>query len=192
MTNEGIRPTRFDMIANQMMKGCKGSNTQGNLAGSKEQVEDFKRVYGKTVAYLETMFPKTGTVSVGVCGALGKAILWYGKEEIEPFVQAVANREFKGRADPCHMLWEWLIRYNKRSPNEVYRRTVSAIRMFLRGTQCKSHLKPAIDDIFEWESNYRVMYQPKRNQHTSPKSTRKQTDEAVQADLEDTLFGRPT
>ena len=188
------RPTRFDMIANQMMKGCKGSGKQGNIAGTLEQVEDFKRVYGETIAYLESMFPKTSTVSVGVCGALGKAILWHGKNKMQPFVEAIAKREFKGRTDPCHVLWEWLIRYNKRSPNDVYRKTVAIIRAFLRGGPCSNVIKPALDDIFEWESNYRVMYQPKRNQHTdlSSKSIKKQTDEAIMADVEDAMSGCPT
>lgn len=194
MKNDGSRPTRYDMIANQMMKGCHGSGKQSNVAGTPAQIEDFKRVYHDTIAYLEKTFPKNITISVGVCGALGKAILWYGKEKMEPFVEAIAKREFKGRTDPCHFLWEWLIRYNKRSPNDVYRKTVAIIRVYLRGGQCGPAVKSALDDIFEWENNYRVMYQLKRNQHTkfSNKSIKKQTDEAILADIEDALNGCQT
>lgn len=189
MTNEGIRPTRFDMITNQMMKGCNKKGRQGNTAGTPEEIEDFKRVYGNTIRYLEAKIPKT--VSVGVAGAMGKAILWYGQKDMEKFVEAFINKEFHGRADPCHALWEWLIRNNKRNTNEIYRRTVAAIRIYLRDGKVNSHLKPALDDIFEWSRNYRTMLQPKRNQHTntSPRSPVKQTDEAIQADLEDTLSG---
>lgn len=192
MRNDGTRCTRFDMIANQMMKGCNGNCRQGNIAGTDEQMNDFKRVYVDTISYLEALFPKASTVSVGVLGALGKAILWHGKEKMRPFIEGVAYREFKGRADPCHVLWEWLIRYNKRNPNETYRKTVTAIRMFLRGVQCKSHMKPALDDIFEWDSNYRRMYQTKKNQHGTTTKAYKQTDEAIFADVEDVLSGCPT
>jgi hypothetical protein len=185
------RGNRFDSIANQMMKGCNRIVKKNNVAGTDQEMEDFKRVYGNTITYLEESLPKT--LSVAICGALGKAILWHGKKEIQPFVEAVAKREFKGQGDPCLVLWEWLIRHNKRNDTEkIYRRTVTAIRFFLRGAQVKSHLKPALDDIFEWQNNYRVMYQSRRNQHTVSKSVTKQTDEAIQADVEDALSGCPT
>jgi hypothetical protein len=194
MKNDGSRPSRFDMIANQMMKGINGSKRQGNTAGTEKEIEEFQRVYGETITYLDKLFPKSMNVSVGVPGALGKAILWYGKEKMQPFAEAVAKREFKGRLDPCHALWEWLIRHPTRDTNEVYRRTVTAIRIFLRGGEFKGHLKPALDDIFEWQDNYRVMRQPKRNQHTSDsnRSPVRQTQEAIMADVEDLLSGHPT
>ncbi len=191
--SESHRPTRFDMIANQMMKGCNGKVQQNNIAGTQEQIEDFQRIYGDTIRYLEDTLPKS--VSVGVAGALGKAILWYGKKETKPFVEAFSKREFNGKGDPCLALWEWLIRNgNKRQTNEVYRRTVTAFRIFLRRGESKGYLKPALDDIFEWENNFRVMRQPRRNQHTrnSNTSPTKQTDEAIQADVEDMLGACPT
>lgn len=191
--SESHRPTRFDMIANQMMKGCNGRVQQNNIAGTNEQIEDFHRIYGETIRYLESTLPKS--VSVGVAGAIGKAILWFGKQEIKPFVEAFAKREFNGKSDPCLALWEWLIRNgNKRQTNEVYRRTVTALRIFLRGGKSRGYLKPALDDIFEWENNFRTMRQPRRNQHTqdSSHSPTKQTDEAVQADVEDMLSSCPS
>lgn len=114
---------------------------------------------------------------------------------MEPFVEAVAKREFKGRLDPCHLLWEWLIRNPGRDATETYRRTVRAIRVFLTGKDSKtSYLHPAIDDFFEWQDNFRVMCRPKRNQHTnnSERSVMKQTEEAMMADVEDLLSGHPT
>jgi len=187
------RGNRFDSIANQMMKGCNGIIKANNVAASDRDMEDFKRVYGETIAYLEEVLPKT--MSSAVAGALGKAILWEGKKKMQPFVEAVAKREFKGHGDPCLALWEWLIRHNKRNnTEEIYRRTVAAIRIFLRGGKFRTHLRPALDDIFEWQNNYRTMYRPKRNQHTSvsSKSDTRQTDEAIQADVEDALSGSPT
>lgn len=182
------RGNRFDNIANQMMKGCNGKIKANNVAGTDQEMEDFKRIYGDTITYLEESLPKS--LSVAVCGALGKAILWHGKEKIKPFVEAVAKREFKGQGDPCLVLWEWLIRYNKRNQTEeIYRRAVTAIRCFLRDAKIKNHLKPAMDDIFEWECNYRVMCTVTKNQWTakSEKSLRRQTDDAIMADLEDMI-----
>lgn len=186
------KQARFHMIANQMMKGCNGTVERNNVASTKPQMEDFKRVYAETINYVNETIPRT--MSAALCGALGKAILWYGKKEIEPFVQAIANREYKGPTDPCHVLWEWLIRNGERNPKDIYRRTVTAIRMFIRKSQIRSHLKPALDDIFEWQDNYRVMYQPKRNQYTknSSKSITKQADCAILADVDDAVSGSPS
>lgn len=189
MSSDRTRPrgNRFDSITNQMMKGCNGTIKMNNVAGTDQEIEDFKRVYSDTITYIEESLPKD--ISVAVCGALGKAILWYGKEKMKPFVEAVAKRQFNGQGDPCLVLWEWLIRYNKRNQTEeIYRRTVTAIRYFLRDAKIKSHLKPAMDDLFEWECNYRVMCVVARNQWTtSEKSIRKQTDTAIMADIEDMI-----
>lgn len=188
------RGNRYDSITNQMMKGCNGKVQANNVAATDQEIEDFKRIYGDTISYLDENLPKS--LSVAVCGAIGKAILWYGKSTMEPFVKGMATREFKGRRDPCFALWEWLIRYNKRNnTNEIYRRTITAIRIFLRGAEFKTHLRPALNDLFEWENNYRTMRQPRKNQHTvvdSSGSPIKQTDEAIMAEIEDLLGACPT
>ena len=181
--------TRYEMIANQMMKGCSGKVLQGNIAGTTSQIEQFREIYHDTIVYIEEMIPKP--ISVGVCGALGKAVLWYGKDRMQSFVEAVGKRNFNGPLDPCHVLWEWMIRNSGRNTNEIYRRTVTAIRLFLRNAQ-NPILKPAKDDIFEWANNFRVMKQVKRNQWGEcAKSKLKQTPAAFQADLDD-VAGSPS
>ena len=77
-----------------------------------------------------------------------------------------------------HVLWEWLLRTNTRKhyAKEIYRRTVTAIRAYLRNGQLNV-VKPASDDIFEWDSDYKTMIQPRRNQWTDF-SKKKQTEES--------------
>lgn len=180
------RPTRFDMITHQMMKGCNGKLGPNGVCDTDEQIENFKNMYGDTIRYVEKTLPKS--MSVGICGAIGKGILWYSLEKIKPFVERMASREYEGSGDPVHLLWEWHIR-NSRKSAQAYCLTVSAIRMFVRGGKTEHHLKPALDDIFEWANDYRTMIQPRKNQFTklSPKSKAKQTDEAINAEVDEMI-----
>jgi hypothetical protein len=204
MRLDGTRPDRFEMIANRMMKSLTGRGYHGvrrrknNVAGDREEIEEFKRVYHDTISYLDSTFTRNVPIplSVGVIGALGKAILWYGKAKMQPFVEAIAKREFKGRADPCFALWEWIIRRNNKrnDANECYAKTISAIRAFIKGNECKD-VRSATEDIFEWDGDFRHMCQYKRrNQNTkeSIKSVCRQPDEAVAADIEECLSACPT
>lgn len=202
MRLDGTRPDRFEMIANQMMKSMSGRGYKGNrkgacnTSGDREEIEEFKRVYADTITYLESKFPRSSTVplSVGVVGAIGKAILWYGKTRMKPFIESMANREFKGRNDPCFVLWEWIIRNSNRNANENYNKTVSAIRLFLNDKECKE-LRTATEDIFEWDGDFRHMCQYKRRNQNSGEGTKsviKQSDEAIAADIEECLSGCPT
>jgi hypothetical protein len=156
--------TRYEMIANQMMKGC--GNKLTSKAGSDQEIDEFCKRYHKTIKYLEDTMPKT--ISVGVCGAVGKAILWYGMEEMQPFCERFTKRLYEGHDDPVHILRQWLILNSGRHTKETYRRTVTALRAYIRGAKYTNKcFKQAVDDLFEWEDNYTVMHQIKRNQHSS-------------------------
>ncbi len=203
MRIDGTRPDRFEMIANQMMrsltgKGYRGTKQRCNVAGDREEIEEFKRVYKDTISYLESKFTRNGPLplSVGVVGAIGKAVLWYGKTKMKPFVDAMSNREFNGRTDPCFALWEWIVRRNNKrnDAKECYAKTVTAIRAFITGKECKE-VRSAVEDIFEWDGDFRHMCRYKqRNQNTKEavKAVTKQSDEAIAADIEDCLSGCPT
>jgi len=175
-------PSRFEMIANQMMKGTHSSCAKNGRANTQELMNVFQKRYYNTIKYVEENIPKS--VSVGVCGAIGKAILWYGKDKIEPFAMAFNKRNYNGIYDPVHVLWEWLLRNSTRKhyAREIYQRTITAIRAYLRKGKINSgKLVPAADDIFEWDEDYKNMIQPKRNQYAkfSSKSNKRQTEESV-------------
>lgn len=181
------RPSRFEMIANQMMKGINSRCAPNGRASTQELITSFQKRYYDTIKYIEVTLPKN--ISVGVCGAVGKAILWHGKDKVTPFATAVANRDYRGRNDPVLILWEWLLRNNTRThfAREIYGRTVTAIRFYLRGAPMDSgKLSVAIDDIFEWGEDYTMMVKPKRNQHTrtSVKSEKRQTFESMWEEIE--------
>lgn len=163
--------TRYEMIANQLMKSCNERLTK--VAGSEEEIKNFCKKYDKIIRYLDENFPKD--MSVGVAGAVGKAILWYGFEEMEPFCQRFIKRTYKGADDPVHVLWQWLILNDKRKTKETYRRTVTAIRAYVRNASISTSrgFREAQDDIFEWEDDYTVMFQARRNQHSKTSGERK-------------------
>lgn len=180
-------PTRFEMIANQMMKGTHSRCAKNGRANTQELMDVFQKRYYDTIKYVEENTPKS--VSVGVCGAIGKAILWHGKDKITPFVVAFNKRNYNGIYDPVHVLWEWLLRNSTRKhyAKEIYRRTVTAIRAYLRNGKLDSgKLVLADNDIFEWDADYKHMVLPKRNQWTnfSAKSSKRQTEESMWEEID--------
>ena len=163
---------RYEMIANQIMKGCSKKLT--SKAGTKLEIDRFCERYDTVIYYLENAIPKT--ISVGVCGALGKAILWYGMEEMQPFCERFSKRIYEGQNDPVHILWQWLIINSGRNTKEAYRRTITAIRAYIRKAEFKyanKCFKQALEDIFEWEDDFTVMHQIRKNQHSSMSGERK-------------------
>jgi len=162
---------RYEMIANQMMKGCTKKLT--SKAGSRDEIELFCLRYQNTIKYVDSVLPKS--VGVGVGGAMGKAILWYGKEEMQSFCERFSKRLYSGVTDPVHVLWQWLIMNSGRNTKEVYCRTVTAIRAYVRKSEkfATKGFRQAMADLFEWEENYTVMYQPIKNQHGTMSGQRK-------------------
>lgn len=155
--------SREEMIAHQMMKGCNGKFNIKCEEGAKEH-QEFCKQYAELLERLGHITQRS--LSVGIPAAIGKGILWYGEEKMQPFCEAFKNRQYNGSKDPVLILREFLIRHPSRvSTDEVYRKTITAIRLYLRGSKT-NYLKEAIDDLFEWEDNYTKMVQPKKNQHT--------------------------
>lgn len=166
------RMSRYEMIANQMMKGC--GKRQTAKAGSRDEIDLFCLRYHNTIKYVDDMLPRN--VSVGVGGALGKAILWFSMETMQPFCERFSKRLYDGPEDPVHILWQWLIINSGRNTKETYRRTVTAIRAFVRKAKIKhtnKAFKQALEDLFEWEEDYTIMHQIRKNQHSTMSGQRK-------------------
>jgi len=106
-------------------------------------------------------------ISTGACGAIGKAVLFYGKDRMENFCNAIKNCEFNGVDDPAHVLWLWLTR-TSRDTKDVYKRTAKAIRCYINCRKLSNrNFEPCKIDIFEWNEDYTEMVVPKqKNQFT--------------------------
>lgn len=146
------------MITNQILYGF------GKRKAVPEEIfTTFQRRHSKLIEYLERI-PRH--ISVGVCGAIGKAILWYGHEKMAPFCEAISKGDFKGHNDPPHILYLWLMRRTKYQTKDVYKRTVTVIRAFVEGKKIgrmkdgqvvMPKLPPAETDLFEWDETYTLM-----------------------------------
>jgi hypothetical protein len=139
-------------IAHMMMQGCNGPRNIPN-----ELVEEFRERHFPLISYL-----KTKGMPAGILAAFGKAILFYGDDQIKPFFERFRKKDFQGIEDPVHVFWEWLI--NKSGTRldtvDAYRRTITIIRYQLREGKLSVNMKkitPSLSDFFEWEDNYTKM-----------------------------------
>lgn len=158
------------------MKGCNGLSPRSN-SSLHHFIKEFTETYRDTIQYIHDTIP--GDVSVGVCGAMGKAVLWYGPEKIKPFCEAFAKKDYKGLHDPVHVLWNWLVCTNAKTPRQVYQKTVAVIRHFVNNKPFPTMIiKAAKDDIFEWNSDYKTMISPKKSRWSSDKIILQEIDDA--------------
>jgi len=153
LTNE-----RIEIIAGSMIHGFgKKQITTEELAAFVERVRD-------TIEWVDEHLPRM--ISMGVMGAVGKAVLWYGKEKMEPFCRALKSGHFQGQFDPAHILYLYLMGRVRYNPKEAYRKTVTAIRYYMTGRQLvryrdgepeKANIVPAETDLFEWDRLFTTM-----------------------------------
>ncbi len=176
---------RADLIANQMMKGGFAKLLRRNKVATDEEIAAFKIIHADTIRWVEVGMPRY--INGGVMGAVGKGVLWYGKEMMLPFMEQLRSNNFKGRYDPAHVLYLWLNKNASKDTRDSYLRTVTAIRahvsnkkiMCLRnGQEEMSHLVLARTDIFEWDDNYTIMVPPKST-GDNPRNCFKQAEETT-------------
>lgn len=150
--------SRFNMVANQAMAGCSSNYPEA------EKVLAFRERYKEVFMWVDNNTPKR--TSLGVVGAIAKAVLWYGVEKIKPFCDALKNLQFTGLDDPAHVLYIWLMNQARYNTKDAYRRTVTAMRYFLDGRKIGvvyngrlivHKLYPATTDLFTWDETYTIM-----------------------------------
>jgi len=170
------RQTRIQTIVSQLMNGCVKKKTKP----TEQEIKDFENNYRNEIAWLR----KNDMIhySAGVIGAIGKAYLWYGKEKIESFLNALKHGDFRGKGDPAHVLFIWLSNRQRYDTKSAYRMTVAAIRAYVEnktlvrktraGQTITPSLRPARTDIFEWNADYTEMHPEKPNQYIKRKYVR--------------------
>ena len=155
--------SRFSIIASKMMRGLNGNDP------TDEQFEEFKERNKDIIVWVDNALPHEladRMISIGVLGAVGKGVLWYGKEKMEPFCAALGHGHFNGEGDPAHILWLWLTGRSKYNHEMAYRKTVATIRAYMSGKQLVRknktiYLDPAGTDLFEWDSTFTIMLKNK-------------------------------
>ena len=150
---------RFTMIARKMMCGiASGSGIKKQY--TEKRFKAFQERYQTAIVWVDDHMPRQlagRAISVGVLGAIGKGVLWYGIDKMIPFCDALGKGNFAGAGDPAHILWLWLSGRSKYDCNTAYRKTVAAIRAYTLGKYLKHHLHPAETDLFEWNSDFTTM-----------------------------------
>jgi hypothetical protein len=153
-------PTKFSRqqsIAYRMMCGNKAQQGSKRIA-SKRAIAEFFQRHEELVTWIESRLPRIGSrrCSTGVGAVMAKCALFYGKEHIEPMIEAFRSLNFNGANDPAHVLWLWLLR-NTKSVSESYRNAVTACRAYCEGRKLDHKLRPATRDIFLWDKTFTTM-----------------------------------
>lgn len=184
------RISRFNEIARKMMTGPR------KLAVTPVQLTAFTKKYNSAIGWVDNTMPSQlagRCISLGVLGAIGKGVLWYGQVKMEPFVLALAKGNFDGKGDPAHILWLWLTGRAKYNCNIAYRKTVAAIRAYVNdrkfvraarngeGKEELGHFAPAETDLFEWDSTFTTML--KRHSNKSRKDFKQGVDEQTEEEI---------
>lgn len=193
MTKKKVTPkriSRFDEIARKMMAG------PHKAAITPQQLAAFIKRYNTAITWVDNTMPSQlagRNISIGVLGAIGKGVLWFGQVKMEPFCFALAKGNFDGKGDPAHILWLWLTGRAKYNCNIAYRKTVAAIRAytsdrkFLRaarngeGKEELGHFAPAETDLFDWDSTFTTML--KRHSNKSRKDFKQGVDEQTEEEI---------
>lgn len=167
---------RFANIARKMLSGV----SLGRHQYTEQQLEEFQDRFKDAIVWTDRSLPRQfagRAVSIGVLGAIGKGVLWYGQEKMESFCAALGKGDFAGAGDPAHILWLWLTGRAKYNCDTAYRKTVSAIRAYVLGKQLTRErdgkmiydtIHSAHTDLFEWDSSFTTMI--KRHSNNSKKS----------------------
>lgn len=94
--------------------------------------------------------------------AVGKSLLWWGEEAIEPFVDRFMNIQFKADDDPAKTLYLWVQRVRSEgrrtsyvNPIVYYKKTLTAIVADVNKKGLK-RLDQRSEDIFEWLPGWEV------------------------------------
>ncbi len=152
------RLSKADIIATQMIKGL------GKQKPTQDQLRKFREKYQGAIDWIETNVPMY--ISVGVIGAIAKGFLWFGKNKISPFSDALKKGSFNGHGDPAHILYLWLRGRSKHTARDAYKKTVAALRAYCDGRQLTRmrdgeqrlpSIHSAETDLFDWDDNYTIM-----------------------------------
>ena len=148
---EKTKGSKIPAICKAMMAG----STPRTRKFTEFEVASFMEKHAEVADMACKVFPHGRS---DICASLAKAILLYGYEKLEPFINRIREVMFTGKEDPARTLYEWLGRIKGMKGVRditVYRKTSQAIDCFLKNKPCMK-LTEKEDDFFEWGINWSV------------------------------------
>lgn len=144
-------PTReetLSQVAHQMIK----SGKVGRVKATTKQLALFKMTHN---AYINWALDNLPPCSAAVAAVIVKGLIKYDKERVAEFCNSLKQNFFTGKNDPAYLLWKFLQIHKGKDTSIVYRKTVTALRVFIRN-ETILYLAPAKTDIFDWDENWTV------------------------------------
>lgn len=122
---------------------------------SESEIAEFAIAHEETLQWLER---NCSNQRADVQAVIAKAMLWYGRERIEPFVHKLTKVQFEGENDPVRLLYLWIVKSKGgRSITgiSVYKKTLAAVEHFIAGRKIRS-LYDRQNDLFSWDDEWQV------------------------------------
>ncbi len=142
-------------IVRAMMRGV----DPGKPIYTTAEIALFQAKHGPTIETARSLIGGGITKRADVFAALAKAILWYGKERLEPFCERFRTIMYNGKNDPAALLYSNLMKAKKGSKqmkqHECYRLTLSAIEAEIKGKKLTRLISRNVD-IFKWQPGWEV------------------------------------
>lgn len=136
-----------------------GLNARGTRY-SETEIAEFAVKHKQVILWVADKFP-SGYRS-DLQAVIGKALMWFGEEVIEPFVERLRTVQFTGEGDPAKTLYLWLQSAKKEGrqkayavPSVFYKKTLAAVLAHAQNKESKK-LYQKTDDVFNWLPGWEV------------------------------------
>ena len=139
---------KLPAICRSAMRGVSGSNKKISPA----QLAEFAELYGAEIEWLERVCP---TYRSDILGAFLKAVLWYGKDRMEPFLKRFGDVLFDSKEDPARLLHAVAKGSVVRTRINLYKKALAAIHYHITGKRVSKLVERDVD-IFEWDAGWKV------------------------------------
>jgi hypothetical protein len=140
---------KLPAICRAAMRGVSGTTKRISSA----QLAEFAELYGAEIEWLERICP---TYRSDLLGAFLKAVLWYGADNMEPFLKRFGDVLFDSKEDPARLLHAASkgVR-GSRTRMSLYKKALAAVNYYVSKKRV-SKLVERDTDIFEWEDGWKV------------------------------------
>lgn len=140
---------KLPAVCRAAMRGVAGTTKRISSA----QLADFAEMYGAEIEWLERTCP---TYRSDILAVFLKAILWHGKDAMEPFLKRFGDVLFESKEDPAKLLHAVAKGvHGARARINLYKKALAAVHYHITGKRVSKLMERDVD-LFEWEAGWKV------------------------------------
>jgi hypothetical protein len=123
------------------------------------EIAGFMIQHQQTICWVTSHLPN---YRADLQAVIGKALLWWGEEIVNSFVERLRSVLFTGEGDPARSLYHWIQNAKQKgrkesyaNPITYYKKTLAAIHAHAANKEAKRIIAKE-NDIFEWLPGWQV------------------------------------